>query len=139
MSFAIVNYTGNGSTTTYSITFPYITSSHVIVKIDNVVKTAGTDYTFPTSSTIQFTSAPATSTYVSSQGGTYDELHVIVVDEDGKFTGTQGTVLEKFAFVSKASDSKDSSGNSNYYKNVISAQSKYVYWMDHPTANGASN
>jgi hypothetical protein len=65
MSFAIVNYTGNGSTTTYSITFPYITSSHVIVKIDNVVKTAGTDYTFPTSSTIQFTVAPANGTSIS--------------------------------------------------------------------------
>ena len=65
MSFAIVNYTGNGSTTTYSITFPYITSSHVIVKIDNVLKTAGTDYTFPTSSTIQFTVAPANGTSIS--------------------------------------------------------------------------
>jgi hypothetical protein len=65
MSFAIVNYTGNGSTTTYSITFPYITSSHVVVKIDNVVKTAGTDYTFPTSSTIQFTTAPANGTSIS--------------------------------------------------------------------------
>ena len=65
MSFAIVNYTGNGSTTTYSITFPYITSSHVIIKIDNVVKTAGTDYTFPTSSTIQFTTAPANGTSIS--------------------------------------------------------------------------
>ena len=65
MSFAIVNYTGNGSTTTYSITFPYITSSHVVVKVDNVVKTAGTDYTFPTSSTIQFTTAPANGTSIS--------------------------------------------------------------------------
>jgi len=65
MSFAIVNYTGNGSTTTYAITFPYITSSHVIVKVDNVLKTAGTDYTFPTSSTIQFTTAPANGLVIS--------------------------------------------------------------------------
>lgn len=87
----------------------------------------------------QFTSAPSNSSFVTSQGGSFDELHVIVIDEDGKFTGTSGTVLEKFGFVSKASDAKDSSGNSSYYKNVISAQSKYIYWMDHPTANGASN
>jgi len=65
MSFAIVNYTGNGATTTYAITFPYITSSHVIVKVDNVLKTAGTDYTFPTSSTIQFTTAPANGLVIS--------------------------------------------------------------------------
>ena len=87
----------------------------------------------------QFTSAPGTSSYTSAKNGTYDELHVIVIDEDGKFSGTSGTVLEKFSFVSKATDAKDDSGNSNYYKNVIAAQSKYVYWMDHPTANGASN
>ena len=59
MSFAINNYTGNGSTTTFSVTFPYITQSHVQVRIDNVLKTLGVDYTFPTSSTIQFTTAPA--------------------------------------------------------------------------------
>jgi len=59
MSFAINNYTGNGSTTTFSVTFPYITQSHVQVRLDNVLKTLGVDYTFPTSSTIQFTTAPA--------------------------------------------------------------------------------
>lgn len=59
MSFAINNYTGNGSTATFSVTFPYITQSHVQVRLDNVLKTLGVDYTFPTSSTIQFTNAPA--------------------------------------------------------------------------------
>jgi len=59
MSFAINNYTGNGSTTTFSVTFPYITQSHVQVRLDNVLKTLGVHYTFPTSSTIQFTTAPA--------------------------------------------------------------------------------
>jgi phage tail sheath protein FI len=87
----------------------------------------------------QFTSAPGTSSYTSNQGGSLDEVHVIVVDEDGLFTGTQGTVLEKFAFASKGSDSKDDSGNSNYYKNVIASQSRYIHWMDHPVANGATN
>ena len=86
----------------------------------------------------QFTEAPGTSSYTSSQGGSNDELHVIVVDEDGVITGTQGTVLEKYSFVSKASDAKDDSGNSNYYKNVIEQQSQYIYWMDHPYANGAN-
>jgi phage tail sheath protein FI len=85
----------------------------------------------------QFTSTPGTSTYVSNKGGANDEIHIIVVDEDGSFTGTQGTVLEKFGFVSKASDAKDDSGNSNYYKNVIAAQSRYVYSMSHPSTIGA--
>jgi phage tail sheath protein FI len=79
-----------------------------------------------------FTSAPGTSTYVSNQGGSFDELHVIVIDEDGKFTGTQNTVLEIFPFVSKASDAKDDSGNSSYYKNILASRSRYIHWMDHP-------
>ena len=58
MSFAINNYTGNGSQTNYSVTFPYIVQSHVEVRLNNVLKTLGVDYTFPTSSTIQFTTAP---------------------------------------------------------------------------------
>lgn len=83
-----------------------------------------------------FTSAPSTSTYVSNKGGLRDEVHVIVIDEDGKFTGTRGQVLEVFPFLSKASDAKDDSGNSIYYRNVIASDSKYIHWMDHPTAIG---
>jgi hypothetical protein len=82
----------------------------------------------------QFDSAPGTSEYAANFGSTGDELHVIVVDEDGVFTGTAGTVLEKFPFVSKASDAKNSDGSSNYYKNVINTQSKYIWWMDHPAS-----
>jgi len=80
-----------------------------------------------------FTAAPGTSTYVSNKGGTFDELHVVVIDEDGLFTGTRGTVLEKFPFVSKASDAKDDSGNNNFYKEVIANKSKYIQWASHPT------
>jgi phage tail sheath protein FI len=82
----------------------------------------------------QFQSAPGTSTFVSNQAGANDEVHIIVIDEDGKFTGTKGTVLEKFAFASKASDAKDDSGNTNYYKNVIANRSKYIHWLSHPAA-----
>lgn len=62
-----------------------------------------------------------------------DELHIIIIDKLGKFTGTKGAILEKYAFLSKAFDSKSTDGNSNYYKNVLNRTSKYVYWMDHPT------
>jgi hypothetical protein len=79
-----------------------------------------------------FDSAPGTSAYVSSVNGANDEMHIVVVDEDGLFSGTAGSILETYPFVSKASDAKDSVGNSNYYKDVIWRKSKYVYWMDHP-------
>ena len=87
----------------------------------------------------QFTSTPGTSTYTSNAGGANDEIHIIVIDQDGQITGTQGTVLEKYGFVSKASDAKDDSGNSNYYKNVITSKSKYIHWLSHPTANAGAS
>ncbi len=86
-----------------------------------------------------FSSAPGTSTYASAVSGANDEIHVIVVDEDGLITGTSNTVLEVYPFLSKASDSKDSVGNSNYYKDVIYRNSKYVHWTDFVDAANTSN
>jgi phage tail sheath protein FI len=75
--------------------------------------------------------APSTSAYVSDKNGSGDEMHIIVIDEDGKFTGTANTVLEKYAFVSKASDAINNDGSANYYKTVINTQSQYVWWLGH--------
>lgn len=81
-----------------------------------------------------FTVAPSTSDYVSTRSGSADELHVIVIDEDGAFTGTPGSVLEKYTFLSKASDAKTESGENNYYANVINNKSQYIWWTNHPAA-----
>ena len=80
-----------------------------------------------------FSGAPTTTDDVSNAGGSNDELHVAVVDEDGGITGTAGSILETFEGMSQASDAKDASGNSNYYVDVIYRSSEYVYWMDHET------
>ena len=58
-------------------------------------------------------------------------MHIIVIDEDGKFSGSANTVLEKYAFVSKASDAISNDGSSNFYKTVLNEQSRYVWWMAH--------
>ena len=85
--------------------------------------------------------APGTSTYVSARGGSGDEIHVVVVDEDGGVSGTPGEVLEVFSKVSKAADAKSPQGDDNYYVNVIKNKSNYIYWMDHNTSgtNWGSN
>tara|TARA_B100001059_G_scaffold4347_1_gene3642 strand:- start:1433 stop:3361 length:1929 start_codon:yes stop_codon:yes gene_type:complete len=75
--------------------------------------------------------APGTSTYTSTRSGSGDELHIVVIDEDGGITGNAGEVLEVYSNVSKASDAKTSQGDSNYYVDVIYNKSQYIYWMDH--------
>jgi phage tail sheath protein FI len=80
--------------------------------------------------------APGTSDYAVAAGGSNDEMHIIVVDEDGKFSnGVANTVLEKFAFVSKASDAKFGDGATNYYVNVLNQRSRYVWWTAHASGN----
>jgi hypothetical protein len=88
----------------------------------------------------EFDGAPGTSSYATAAGSSNDELHIIILDEDGAWTGTQNSILEKYSFVSKASDAKKADGSTNYYKNVINSQSRYLWWMDHPvnTNSGAA-
>ena len=49
------NYTGNGSTTTYSFTFPYLKTSDIKASLDGVETTA---FTLPNATTLQFNTAP---------------------------------------------------------------------------------
>lgn len=79
---------------------------------------------------------PNVSTYATTYGNAAivkDELHIAVIDEDGAITGTKGTVLEKFQYLSKASDAVGSDGRSIYYKNVLNEQSQYLWWRAHPS------
>jgi hypothetical protein len=80
-----------------------------------------------------FSNPPTTSDDVSNAGGSLDEMHIVVIDEDGVITGTTGTILETFEGVSQAVDAKSSTGASNFFADVIYAQSKFVYVMDHET------
>jgi len=82
----------------------------------------------------QFDSAPGTSDTAAAASKTGDELHVAVVDKTGAWTGTAGTVLETFQFVSQASNGKKSDGSSNYYVDVVNNGSQYVWWSGHASS-----
>lgn len=83
--------------------------------------------------------APGQSEYVAQFGNTSanDELHIVVVDEGGKFSGTPGTILEVFRGLSRATDAKTVEGAVNYYKDVLNHNSKYV-WFCNDRSNAPS-
>ena len=81
----------------------------------------------------EFSTTPSTSRYAERAATSNDEIHIVVVDLTGAITGTANTVVEKFGFLSKAGDAKNSDGSSNFYKDVINNQSKYIWWMGHPS------
>ena len=89
-----------------------------------------------------FDAAPATSSYAEGVSAVNDEVHVAVVDANGAFSGTAGTVLETFPFVSLASNAKTGDGSTNYVRDVINRNSSYV-WMagfdsDYTVANAGT-
>ena len=83
-----------------------------------------------------FDAAPGTSEYAANlgKGSIGDELHVLILDEDGVWTGEANSVLETFSFLSQAADAKKSDGTSNYYVDVINSNSKYIRWLDHDSS-----
>lgn len=77
----------------------------------------------------EFDFAPGTSKYAKNLGAANDEVHIVVVDEDGKFTGIPGSIVEKYAFLSKAVDCKGLDNEPNFYGNVINNTSRYIWYF----------
>ena len=63
----------------------------------------------------QFDSAPDTGS-----------VHMIVIDEDGEFSGVAGTVLEKFENVSLTAGAKTYDGSTNYIVDVLEQGSSFI-------------
>jgi len=128
--------------------FTNATARFFTANVDSVFQLS-TDYTSNTFSKYweyfnTVDSAPGISDYQSSQGNTtaVDELHVVVADEDGKFSGVPGTILEVYKGLSRATDAKTTDGSANFYKTVINENSKYVWFGNHRStapANTANN
>jgi hypothetical protein len=56
MAYSYVLYTGNGSTTQFSVSMPYIRKEHIVTYVNYTLTSA---FTWVNDSTIQFTTAPA--------------------------------------------------------------------------------
>ena len=79
---------------------------------------------------------PDTSSFASNLGASNDELHVLVIDASGNWSGTPGTVLETFLRVSKGKNAKNADGSTNYWKNVINNKSNYI-WVGNSETSSA--
>ena len=75
----------------------------------------------------EFDAVPATSNFLTAKNGSNDEVHTVVIDKNGKFTGTKNAVLERYAFLSLAKDAKADDGTSIYVKDVINERSEYIH------------
>ena len=79
---------------------------------------------------------PGTSGYAAARNSKNDELHIVVVDDKGTISGNSSTILEKHAFISKATDTVNSLGSKTYYKDYIADNSNYLF-VGVSTGNGS--
>ena len=76
-----------------------------------------------------FDAAPGTSQFAQAKGNNTarDEVHVVVLDAEGAFTGQRGAVLETYPFMSLGTNAKKSDGSTNYILDVINTASSYIW------------
>ena len=70
---------------------------------------------------------PGTSEYAAARNSRFDEVHVVVIDGDGKITGNSGTILEKNLSLSKAKDAEFSLGSPSYWRKFTQINSQYIF------------
>ena len=124
-----ITYPGFGYTAAPTITFSGGGGS-----LAAATATLSTAWTYASN----FDYTPGSTTYASNNNVSLDEMHIVVVDEGGVFTGIAGTVLEKFSGVSKIPGARNDQNESNYYKDVINNQSQYVWFMDQVAATSTT-
>ena len=147
-------FTISSNTTGTSATLTITNPANFEVTVDNLVRTksdwSATSLTRYWEFFGSFDSAPDQSTYLSnlvasnpslysSVSAVKDEMHVVVVDEDGEFTGVPGAVLEKFGSLSRIKTAKNEQGASVYYVDAINNGSQYMWWANDRSGSPSAN
>jgi hypothetical protein len=79
------------------------------------------------------TPRPSTSEFAAERNSRFDELHIVIIDDEGKITGNSGTILEKHVGLSKAKDALYSSGSPSYWRQYLTTGSQYIFAGSSPT------
>ena len=89
---------------------------------------------------------PGTSTFAAARDSRFDEVHIVVIDDEGTVSGNAGTILEKHLSMSKAKDAEYSLGSPSYWRKYTYNNSTNIFAGGAPAgivttsfANGATN
>lgn len=74
MAYSYVRYTGNGSTTNYTFSFPTISTDHLKVRVNGALVT---NWSFLNASTVQFAAAPASGAIIEIRRETPKESAIV--------------------------------------------------------------
>ena len=86
MALSFDTYAGDAVTTNFSVTFEYISDTHVNVYLDGVLQTITTHYTWFNSTTIQFVAAPGSGVVVRIERATPNTARLVDFQDAGNLT-----------------------------------------------------
>jgi len=130
----VYNFADNSTvaihTTGQSVSFTSVTYLNESDWFDNqkVTLTSGTQISWNV-----LAPRPGTSEFAAGRNSRFDELHIIVIDDEGKVTGNAGTILEKHLGLSKAKDAVYSFGSPSYWRRYLTTGSQYIFGGSSPT------
>lgn len=75
----------------------------------------------------EFDYVPASTDFAVDNGKSNDEIHILILDGNGTFTGTKNGILEKFQGLSLIKGAKLATGSNNYFADVVNQGSQYVF------------
>ena len=126
LSYEVTSNAGGGSTTTVSGASDWFDQQTIVLS----------------NSTIKWNNIadrPGTSTFAASRSARFDEVHVVVYDDEGKVTGNAGTVLEKHLSLSKAKDAEFSAGTPSYWRKYLYNNSTNIFGGSAPAGITTTN
>jgi hypothetical protein len=70
---------------------------------------------------------PTTTSFGADRNARFDELHVLVIDNDGSISGNAGNILEKHLGLSKATDAEFAAGSPSYWRRYLEINSRFIF------------
>jgi hypothetical protein len=70
---------------------------------------------------------PSTTNFGSERLARFDELHILIIDDNGSITGNAGNILEKHLGLSKATDAEFSAGSPSYWRRFLELNSRFIF------------
>lgn len=128
MSYTPVTYTGDGSTTNFTIPFPYLSEDEVSVTVDG----AEASFSFLSESVIQFSSAPVDGAKIYIERNTEDEQRVVVWSNSVALTAQQlnNAIVQLFYMAQEAKAVTDRTIYKNYSGHYTADNKKIINLAD---------
>lgn len=130
MAYSYIRYNGNGSTTNFAFSFPYLDADHITVRVNNVV----TSFTFLNSSTVTVSPAPANGAIIEVRRTTPKDVSIVDFSDGSVLLEADLDLLATYnLYVAQESDDINAGSIQENFFGSFDAESKKIVNVANPT------